>query len=163
MMLHFSAHFEGLVLVLRNYFIVSPVVLADSERYKTLPEHILAFTVVQGGLGVVYGTLHFSLRHFATMDAEAAVKKRNGENLIENKLKLKEGADQKISLSYSLGDISRFYPRFNRGLIICSRIVLFFALWASLVSVRRPLEGTIALYGLCLTVVSLALRLARLW
>ncbi|EAN95751.1 hypothetical protein, conserved [Trypanosoma cruzi] len=163
MMLHFSAHFEGLVLVLRNYFIVSPVVLADSERYKTLPEHILAFTVVQGGLGVVYGTLHFSLRHFATMDAEAAVKKRNGENFIENKLKLKEGADQKISLSYSLGDISRFYPRFNRGMIICSRIVLFFALWASLVSVRRPLEGTIALYGLCLTVVSLALRLARLW
>ncbi|RNF25903.1 oligoribonuclease [Trypanosoma conorhini] len=163
MLLHLTAHVEGLVLVVRNYIIVPPVVLTDAGRYKTLPEHILAFMVAQGTLAVVYGTLYLSLRHNASMEAGAATKAGKVEGPTRNGRHLKEYPDEKPQISYLLGDFARCHPRVCWGLQICSKLVMFSALWVSLVSVRRPLEGTIALYGVCLTALFMALVLVRLW
>ncbi|RNF09026.1 oligoribonuclease [Trypanosoma rangeli] len=163
MLLQLTSHVEGLVLVVRNYIMSPPVVLTDAERYSTLPEHQLAFVVVQGALAVVYGTFYLSLRHCATMEAEAAVKAKRVRNPTKSGLQLKESPDGEKQLSYFLGDIGRWYPRFGRVLKIISKLVMFFALWMSLVAVRRPLEGTITLYGVCLTALFMALVLVRLW
>ncbi|KEG13669.1 hypothetical protein DQ04_00861110 [Trypanosoma grayi] len=163
---HLTAHFEGLVLVLRNYFIVSPVTLRDKERCTTLLEHLEAFAIVQCNLAVVYTTVYLTLRHHSGVVSDVASKKKEVEvtNSTGSALCRENGTNLKRDqLPYVLGDFGRRYPRFWRLLRICSSLVILLGLWVSLVSLRRPLEGSIALLGVCIMAVYVALVLVRLW
>ncbi|ORC92025.1 uncharacterized protein TM35_000042390 [Trypanosoma theileri] len=178
MILHLTAHFQGLVLTVRNYFIVPSIVLKDSERFEPSTEELLTFAVVQCGLIVVYGTVYLTRRHYTGVESYTNVKKKEmkKQNIV---MMMKEVEREKMDVQnsrddnenenenkpsfYVLGDINRQHARFKRLIKTLRFILCLASLWVCMISVRRPLEGSIATVGLCLTGTYITLTLLQLW
>ncbi|KAH9601899.1 GPI inositol-deacylase PGAP1-like [Trypanosoma melophagium] len=187
MILHLTSHFQGLILVVRNYFIVPSIVLHDSERFEPSTDNLFTFAVVQCGLLVVYGTVYLTRRHCAGVENYNNVKKKeqkemtkhNIEKLIggvktkesemerEKRMDIRHSSDgdhsNEASYYYVLGDINRQYPRFKQITKALRFLLCLASLWVCMISIRRPLEGSIATVGLCLTGTYIALTVLQLW
>ncbi|KAH8604131.1 hypothetical protein ERJ75_001739000 [Trypanosoma vivax] len=163
-LLHLTSHFEGLVLNARNYIMVPRAVLSDSERFTSAPEHVFAFAVVQCSLAVVYGTVYLARRHAYTMGAERAVKQKKRASLVDVAASTKaKGANKHNNSGYLMGDIGRRCPRIRRLAWLGIVIFGFLSFWVSIVSLRRPLEGAVALYGMCTLALCVSSVLLRRW
>nr|CCC92999.1 conserved hypothetical protein [Trypanosoma congolense IL3000] len=182
-----STHLEGIAFVLRNYVMLPREVLDDFERFESLPEHIVAFTVGQMCLAVIYGTTYLTLLHHEGVVAhgdtkrQAKLEKNNRVGDVGDSVENGKGDGKKVGVegntvtngvpcsllrgdtTYVIGDMGRQYPALRVFAQVGSWGLAIVTGWVCLVALRRPLEGTVALFGMCMVSAYLALVLLRFW
>ncbi|CBH14531.1 hypothetical protein, conserved [Trypanosoma brucei gambiense DAL972] len=176
-----ATHFEGSGLLIRNYFMLPTETLTDSERFESLPEQIIALTVAQGCLAVVYGTVYLALLHQDGITDRGSAKKMQyvGGTNCSGGEKRREGKKRKQRerlesqevlgertiehLEYSMGDLGRRYPKLKLLAKVGSFTFMFVACWMGVVALRRPLEGTVFLFGLSVVAARVAFALLSFW
>ncbi|KPI86503.1 hypothetical protein ABL78_4443 [Leptomonas seymouri] len=154
----FPSHFNGLVLTLRNLFILkdSPAAIFDAERYAPSQPQRIVFGLVQVCQALTYVAIFCILRHEQTLQRASAEKGRSGEmcagkhaSIGDDLSAVSAQGTEKVENKdgYILGGIGRRYPLLRRLLHLLNFLSIMASLWAAVVALRRPIEGGPSLLG----------------
>jgi len=147
----FQAHFNGLVLTIRNLLVVrdTPWALADPERYVMSWPQVAVFVVSQITIGMLYISIYFLLLHERGLHL-LQQRKRHQPEVTASAAKREAGANDadvvdRESIGYTLGSIGQRNPRFRRAVVLVNQITTVMSLWFAVISIRRPVEGGVTL------------------
>ncbi|KAG5492321.1 hypothetical protein GH5_01238 [Leishmania sp. Ghana 2012 LV757] len=138
----FPSHFNGLVLTVRNGIMLhkNPAAFFDAERYLPSRPQLLIFGIVQASLACAYVSLVCMLRHEETLRTADKRKKGCAEPSAPT-------AQSEVARSYVLGDVGRRAPRLRSVVEVLNTTFIIASVWASVVAMRRPMEGGASLLG----------------
>ncbi|CAJ1035351.1 hypothetical protein, conserved [Leishmania lindenbergi] len=136
----FPSHFNGLVLTIRNAVMLrnSPAAFADAERYTPSRPQLIVFGIVQANLACAYTSLFFILRNEETLQTAGRKKEKRAKTSAST-------PQSEVSDGYVLGDVGRRAPRLRSLVEVLNTTFIFVSVWASVVAMRRPIEGATSL------------------
>ncbi|KAL7702014.1 hypothetical protein NQL31_000309 [Lotmaria passim] len=155
----FPSHFNGLVLTLRNYVILrsTPAALLDAERYAPSQPQLHVFALVQVCEAMAYIAIFCLLRHEETLNRSSQAKKPateagkekegKADNVADDEVSCEEKNENTGSRGYVLGDVGRRYPLLRRALHVLNLLAIMTTIWAAVIALRRPIEGSSSLLG----------------
>lgn len=152
----FPSHFNGLILTIRNAIMMhkNPAALGDAERYTPSRPQLIIFGVVQANLACAYASLFCILRNEETLRiAHEEKQSSNDTSALTSQSKAGNG--------YVLGDMGRRAPRLRSFFEVLNTAFIFASVWASVVAMRRPIEGGVSLLGNMTLLGYLSTRLLR--